>query len=342
MSKERDLMFDNIKGMMLFLVAFGHVLDVYCGPETNLPAYYVMKYIYLFHMPMFSFVTGYFSKNLDKSRENAVEKILIPYLFFQGVYIMVAAVMIRFGLATFNSNVFNYSIILPSSAFYYLLATFFWKLLAKDIMKLRLPIITSGILGLLISLTKYSDFHTGLGAVFSLLIFFVLGVECRETTIKKIRSVPHIISCVILLLGIIPAVYFPYAIHSVRLNYHDEGFSNVVGIGWRVVYYLIAIVMCTAMINLCPNKKTFFSRVGQKSILVYAGSTFLSPSAYVLIDHFVGISRSPILNTVCMVVFSALVIAFMTMDWIEKVYNFFIGIINHILFKKKLGNEKRG
>ncbi len=33
--KERNVFFDNIKGIMLFLVAFGHVIDVYCDNDTN-------------------------------------------------------------------------------------------------------------------------------------------------------------------------------------------------------------------------------------------------------------------------------------------------------------------
>ena len=161
----------------------------------------------------------------------------------------------------------------------------------------------------------------------------MLGLKCQEQTINKIRKLPHIISILILLVGIIPAVWFPYAIHSIRLNYKDEGFSNAVGICWRGVYYLIAIVMCIAIISLISEKKGIFSKVGEKSILVYAGSTFLSPSAYVLIDHFLGISKYPILNILCMILFSAFVVIIMTMDWIEKVYNHFINGIINLLFK---------
>ena len=123
----RDHLFDNIKALMLFLVPLGHTLDVFIA-DGNVEEI-LMKYIYLFHMPIFAFVTGYFTKNLDKARENAVKKCLIPYLVFQGLYILMAVAMLRLGLAQFNAGTFNASILLPSSAFYYLLAVFFWKLL---------------------------------------------------------------------------------------------------------------------------------------------------------------------------------------------------------------------
>ena len=84
----RDHLFDNIKALMLFLVPLGHTLDVFIA-DGNVEEI-LMKYIYLFHMPIFAFVTGYFTKNLDKARENAVKKCLIPYLVFQGLYILMA------------------------------------------------------------------------------------------------------------------------------------------------------------------------------------------------------------------------------------------------------------
>lgn len=158
---QRDYLMDNVKAVMLFLVALGHILDVYKNKgffEMGL-----MKYIYLFHMPMFAFVTGYFSKNLDKAREKAFRSSLLPYIFFQGIYVLIAQIMIQLGVVSFKSDVFNASVLVPSSAFYYLLAVFFWKLFAKDFFKLKYPIGISIVLGVLISTTKSSEFHVGYG-----------------------------------------------------------------------------------------------------------------------------------------------------------------------------------
>lgn len=60
----RDSQMDNIKAILLFLVALGHTLDVYKDVwNVNM---YLMKYIYLFHMPLFAFITGYFTKNTER------------------------------------------------------------------------------------------------------------------------------------------------------------------------------------------------------------------------------------------------------------------------------------
>ena len=56
----------------------------------------------------------------------------------------------------------------------------------QDIMSLRCPLVISTVLGLWISCTKYYDFHMGYGAVFSLLIFYVLGIKCTELSLIHI------------------------------------------------------------------------------------------------------------------------------------------------------------
>ncbi|MDI9241626.1 acyltransferase family protein [Fusibacillus kribbianus] len=330
-SAPRNYLFDNIKALMLFFVAFGHTLDVYLASGTFEMT--LMKYIYLFHMPMFAFITGYFSKDLDKARNGAVQKCLVPYLLFQGLYIAMANAMIAMGLASFNSDVFQSSILLPSSAFYYLLAVFFWKLSAKDIFRFRYPVVLSLLLGLFISITSHQDFHQGLGAVFSLLFFFVLGVLCTDAAIRKIRSIPRWISVVILIAGILPAYYLPYAIHSVRMTYQSVGFTNVEGILYRLIFYGIALIMGTAIINLVPEKKSFISRIGEASILVYAGSTFLAPHAYVLLARLLGLEQNRFVNMICMTGFCLVLVFLCSLPIFVCWYRKLLQVINRLLFK---------
>ena len=83
-----------------------------------------MQYIYLFHMPMFAFITGYFTKNTEKARNSAVRNVLVPYIFWQLLYIITALLFIRLGLASYNTDVFKPSLLLPSSPLYYLLCVF--------------------------------------------------------------------------------------------------------------------------------------------------------------------------------------------------------------------------
>ena len=56
--KERSLLFDNIKTVLIILVVLGHALE-----EISLEHEYgiIRACIYSFHMPAFIFISGYFS-----------------------------------------------------------------------------------------------------------------------------------------------------------------------------------------------------------------------------------------------------------------------------------------
>lgn len=56
--KERSLLFDNIKTVLIILVVLGHALE-----EISLEHEYgiIRVCIYSFHMPAFIFISGYFS-----------------------------------------------------------------------------------------------------------------------------------------------------------------------------------------------------------------------------------------------------------------------------------------
>lgn len=57
--KERSPLFDNIKIVLILLVVFGHALE-----EISLENEYgiIRACIYSFHMPVFIFISGYFSR----------------------------------------------------------------------------------------------------------------------------------------------------------------------------------------------------------------------------------------------------------------------------------------
>ena len=65
MTKERDYFFDNLKAVLIFLVVLGHFLLPIHGDN---PLVVVKRLIYIFHMPLFVFVSGYFAKKILQLR----------------------------------------------------------------------------------------------------------------------------------------------------------------------------------------------------------------------------------------------------------------------------------
>ena len=83
MPVERDTFLDNLKGVLILLVVFAHYLILYV--EQNVASLAVQTlcfFIYSFHMPLFVFVSGFFSKDVGKARETAFTRLLLPYFFF--------------------------------------------------------------------------------------------------------------------------------------------------------------------------------------------------------------------------------------------------------------------
>lgn len=83
--KERNYLFDNLKFLLIVLVVFGHSLE-----EISLEHNYaiIRAWIYSFHMPVFVFISGYFSKSVRRGGEGARKTIIncaIPYFIFNTI-----------------------------------------------------------------------------------------------------------------------------------------------------------------------------------------------------------------------------------------------------------------
>jgi hypothetical protein len=75
--KKRDPYFSNLKFILIFLVILGHLMEKHI--YTNHDLYIIYTAIYMVHMPLFAFISGYFSKNSHK-KLNHVWKIGGQYL----------------------------------------------------------------------------------------------------------------------------------------------------------------------------------------------------------------------------------------------------------------------
>lgn len=122
--KTRDYYIDNIKGIFIYLVVFGHLLDYL--EEAGTPfATGVRTFIYLFHMPGFIFMSGYLAKNFSGKRFKG-EKLFTYawlYLLFKDAIELVHFI---FGLPYFQTGVHNLEIFLIGCSFCVVIALLSW------------------------------------------------------------------------------------------------------------------------------------------------------------------------------------------------------------------------
>ena len=60
MEATRDTKIDSLKFLLVILVIIGHVVGPYKTIQSNM---IIKDFIYLFHIPLFVYISGYLSKN---------------------------------------------------------------------------------------------------------------------------------------------------------------------------------------------------------------------------------------------------------------------------------------
>ncbi|MDK2599069.1 hypothetical protein QO179_04405 [Bacillus stercoris] len=85
---QKDIKLNNVKGVLIFLVVFAHLLGVSKSRLENM-----IEFIYSFHMPAFIFLNGYFSKGHQS------KKLLISFcymLFFKPFFVCTVTTQVTF------------------------------------------------------------------------------------------------------------------------------------------------------------------------------------------------------------------------------------------------------
>lgn len=242
---DRNVKMDNLKALLIFTVAFGHLLESF-GGQGKAWVYYM---IYTFHMPAFVFVTGSFS---SQNAGRMVKKILYPYIIYQLFYLIFQ----RFYLHQANTIQFT----TPYWLMWYLLSLFCWMLLLQiadwnGFKKSRVFIVT-----ILLALLSGYDGSIGYGLSLSrtivLLPYFVLGhyygLRCK-TEEKVGAKFIRILSIIIIVVG---AILIWLNIDGMKAIWFYHSVSYKVGeysIWIRGGLMLAAFAWISLLLSITPN-----------------------------------------------------------------------------------------
>ena len=268
----RIYLFDNIRALLIFLVVFGHMLTLELGQFNLMDTIYF--YIFLFHIPAFIYISGYFSKNVEKCRSTAVKSFFIPYIVLNSI----GWIFDRFII---NDSQDPFRLLDPGWGLWFLLNMFIYKLLLKDLVKVRHVIVLCIITGLLSGLsTEFTSYMT-LARLLSFLPFFLLGYYTKEEHIERIRKFPKLLCRLTLVFFflisymIVKFNLFNKEYLYLRRPYEEIQKGDLRGILIRAFIYIAAIIITICLINLMSIDKTRFSMIGQNSITVYVLHLFI-------------------------------------------------------------------
>ena len=173
--RHRSFGFYNIKGLLVFLVVFGHLLE----PQTGGVVSFLYLVIYSFHMPAFIFLSGWFSRTSTIPR--SVTGVLLPYLLFQLAYLLYTGQPIQF--------------LSPYWILWYLMALFLWRLLVPLLRKSEkvtwalFPVAVAA--SLLCGYAPWIGYDLALSRVLVFLPYFLMGFAMtrrREQVLPVLKT----------------------------------------------------------------------------------------------------------------------------------------------------------
>jgi fucose 4-O-acetylase-like acetyltransferase len=269
-AKERDPFFDNAKFLTIILVVVGHTWAQLSGSNVEHATYLV---VYGFHMPLFVFMTGYFSRGYTKSIakfRGLIPTVIAPYVVFNLLY-RAELYFVKehhFPLADWLS---------PQYVMWFLAALVCWRLTAPLWQHLRHPVAASVVIALVMGGWSMTSDGT-VSRMVGLLPFFVLGLTLSPERFEEVRRRTTWWMGVPVLLGAFAAAYL-WAEGSVggavarqlywNVNYDKMHLSTLEGMAGRLAAMSLAIVLGCAFLTIVPKRRTWFTDMGTRTMYVF-------------------------------------------------------------------------
>ncbi|GAA4235700.1 acyltransferase family protein [Actinomadura meridiana] len=263
--KQRDPFFDNAKYFAILLVVAGHSL----ANLLNVPlAKGLYIFVYMFHMPLFIVITGYFSRNWTFAGGKArklITNVGVPYVVFEIAYSLYDWLAGR--------NELEVSLLSPYYLTWFLCALFMWRLSTPVWQQIRWPLavaVAFALLSFMSDLGGTFDIHRVIG----LLPFYVLGLTLRPHHFELLkRPSARPVGAVVLAAGL--GGTFLVMNHMSRdwiywkhPNF-ELGVGNVTGTLMRLAMFVAAAVLVAAFLSLIPRRRYWFTKLGAATLYAY-------------------------------------------------------------------------
>ena len=278
--ENRNTLFDNLKCILIFLVVYGHFIENFQSIYASEPTRIAWQFIYLFHMPGFVFVSGYFARKGDgKIFEKVLLNQIVPLFFFQLVFEIYHWIL-------FHEFSGKTSELVPYWILWYLLSLAFWRISFQVLCKVRFLFAFSVVFALVAGMVSSIGYPLSISRTFVLFPFFVLGNIFEERGIvEKIKSgrffPVYAVLSVLILAGAIVYVSetkLHYGLYLSSYSYKALKMTWDEGILYRFINLAWGFLCITALLVLTPQKRFFASEIGKNSMIPYIMQFFLLKS----------------------------------------------------------------
>ncbi|MFD2616785.1 acyltransferase family protein [Terrilactibacillus laevilacticus] len=268
MSKVRDNYFDNAKFILILLVVFGHSITSLKSDTHIISTIYT--FIFIFHMPAFILISGYFSKRFNKPgyHKKLIKKTIIPYLIFQVIYS-------GFYYITGYEDQFSFDLLSPHWTLWFLISLLSWQLILPlfsrfGVYGFPLAVLIGIFAGYLNEIGTFLSFSR----TFAFFPLFYLGYLLKKEHFKILKKpkikYPSLI--VLIVIFSISYFFFPDDIQPWLLNsssYQSLGVSSWLGGFIRLSLYALTLLTTFSFLALIPSQHWSFTTLGEKTLYIY-------------------------------------------------------------------------
>ncbi len=274
---------DNARFVAITLVIMGHAtLKLISKSDT---AYSVYLFVYLFHIPVFVAVSGYFAKaslpNISDVKK-LFSYLVVPYVIFETAWSL-----IHWGI----SGKFTLDYTMAWWTLWFLMALVLWRIALPYLVLLRFPMTISIALAVGSGYLASVDDRLSLARAVALMPFFVLGWKLKQWRLAdRWLALPSKVVwwwrvAAILLFAATAAVTFLgidtwRELLIRRFLLYDEQYGSFGYDQWwagaiRLGFLGFGMLLCLAFLILMPRGHTWLSRFGQATLYIYLLHSFV-------------------------------------------------------------------
>lgn len=268
----RIAFWDNLKFFLILLVVIGHAIDFYTNESINMQRIYLC--IYVFHMPLFIFMSGYFSKsivnNSSKNKRNILSYLSL-YVILKICFFIMDKYVFKFPNLTFN-------LFRENGLPWYMFAMSIWLIITPLIRRFKpsYVIIISLIISLLIGYFDSIGDFLCLSRIIVFYPFFILGYHLSNNHISdilknnKIKFISILLSLFVFIFIFIfcDSLYEFRGFLSARNSYIKLN-HPVYGSVIRLLIYIISIITSLGVLYMIPRFSFFISTLGRRTLQIY-------------------------------------------------------------------------
>ena len=331
---KRDAFWDSLKYILIIIVVYGHMIEtcVYNSPFNQA----MYNFIYMFHMPLFVFISGRFSHIKDRKKYlSRMLTILETYLVFQ---------FIRCLKSLFTDGSFSLfpDILIPKGILWYLACLLLWRLfifiITEELLKQYKWYV---LIFFLISGLGIGFFIVPDGTIirfFTLGSFFFMGYYSNEQYLKTFLQRLPIWSTFIILSSI---WIFTFIMHNIDIRsviyfgsyYDNPPISPFYYFGGRLFMYIFAIIVGCLIMRIV-YAKPILSKYGNYTLAIFMYHIFIIMALRPLFANHTIPSNEIILIGYTIIVCT-------TLTWIIKKFRIATIMLNPLSYVLSLCRSKR-